>query len=540
MLALSNRTILDNHFRGGRMVSRSAASDGAASNARHGYLFALSATAVALSATAPLQSLFGRFPYLPLLLGAVIIGASTGGLGPGIAAAGGGTVAVGLLGGTLNSIVREPGLLAQFGICVGVAAVASSIRQLRVRSATARGNRVLWELGERVKELTLLHRATHLLQEDKDRETLLRELVALLPTGWQTPETTEARITVGGLVVTTPMFRVTPWIQRAEFPIHTGQSGVLEIACLSPPVGADAAFLPEESSLMSSLAGLLASYFERTRRIEERLELTRAQASRTEAEVANSMKDVFLATVSHELRRPLTAILGWTRLLREGGTTETARGLDVIERNANIQLRLIEELLDLSRAATGQLGVRLSLVSLSTILLSVADAASPTASDRNVEISTILPGEDAPVRGDGIRLQQVFGNLVGNAIRLTPSGGRVTITLERSDRQVRIEIADTGIGIDPASLPRIFEPFWQADPSNDESRKGLGLGLAIARRLVELHGGTIGVDSAGLGQGTRMIVRLPIAPETMRSDGRPTSCDQEGATDFKTTSIISH
>src|SRR5207244_9151608 len=144
------------------------------------------------------------------------------------------------------------------------------------------------------------------------------------------------------------------------------------------------AFLPEERNLIGSLASLLGSHFERTRRAEERLELTRAQASQTEAEAANRMKDAFLATVSHELRRPLTAIIGWTRMLREAGAADSARALDVIERNANIQLRLIEELLDLSRAATGQLGVRLSLVNLNAILQNVADAASPTASDRNV------------------------------------------------------------------------------------------------------------------------------------------------------------
>jgi signal transduction histidine kinase len=157
--------------------------------------------------------------------------------------------------------------------------------------------------------------------------------------------------------------------------------------------------------------------------------------------------------------------------------------------------------------------VTLSSAGLSAILQNVADAARPAAADRHVEISTRLPLEDATVRGDGIRLQQVFGNLVGNAIKFTPASGRVTITLEQSDRDVRIEVADTGIGMDPASLPAIFEPFWQADPSTRGSREGLGLGLAIARRLVELHGGTIEAHSAGLGHGMQMIVRLPIAAE---------------------------
>jgi signal transduction histidine kinase len=295
----------------------------------------------------------------------------------------------------LSSIVRAPGLLAAFGICLLVAGVGASVRRHRIRAAAARRNRLLWELGERVKELTLLHRATQL-----------------------------------------------------------------------------------------------------------------------QGEADNRMKDAFLATVSHELRRPLTAILGWTRMLRQGGATDTTRALDVIERSATIQLRMIEELLDLSRAATGQLGVSLSSVNLSMILRDVAEAATPAASDRHVEIATMLPDEEIHVRGDGIRLQQVFGNLVANAIKFTPSGGRVAIAMERTDQYVRVEVADTGIGIDPAALPTIFEPFWQADPSTTQSREGLGLGLAIVRRLVELHGGTIEAHSAGIGHGARMIVRLPCSGVT--------------------------
>jgi len=213
------------------------------------------------------------------------------------------------------------------------------------------------------------------------------------------------------------------------------------------------------------------------------------------------------------LRRPLTAMLGWTRMLRDSETADRARGLEVIERNANIQLRLIEELMDLSRTATGRLAVTFALVNLNTIVRNVADAAKPAASDRHVEITATLAGDDTPVRGDGIRLQQIFGNLVGNAIKFTPRGGRVTITLERSAKHAEIAVADTGVGIDPALLPRIFDRFWQADPSTSSSREGLGLGLSIVRRLLELHGGTIEADSAGPGSGTRMTVRLPLAPE---------------------------
>ena len=390
----------------------------------------------------------------------------------------------------------------------------TSIRRSSIRRSAAKRNRLLWELQERVKELTLLHRATSLLQQDTDQQTLLRELVGLLPAAWQFPDMLEARITVANLIVSTPRFRSTPWLQRAEFPIPGAAPGVLEVVYVdAPPVETGGPFLPEERSLLDSLATLLAAYFERAHRIEERLELARAQASRSEAEAANRAKDAFLATVSHELRRPLTAVLGWARMLRERDTVDTARGLEVIERNATIQLRLIEELMDLSRAATGQLGVTFALVNLNAILRNVADAAKPVASDRNVEIITMLAGDDIPFRGDGMRVHQIFGNLVGNAIKFTPAGGRVTITSERSGEDAQIVVADTGVGIEPELLPRIFERFWQAQPSTSPSREGLGLGLSIVRRLVELHGGTIEAHSAGTGAGTRITVRLPLALE---------------------------
>ncbi len=477
------------------------------------YTLALFITAVAVSGTLPLQRTLERFPYLPLLVGAVIVSAWMGGLGPGILTAGAGAVAAEyLFFGGFDSLARDPALFAQLSLFVAVAAVVTAVRRHRTRAAMERRNRLQWELEERVKELTLLHRATSLLQEERDLETLLSELVRLLPAAWQFPDILEARITVGDVAVATPQFRVTSWMQHADFATRSGHRGVVEVAYVrAPPNETDAPFLPEEQHLIDSIARLLTSHFERMDREAERLELARAQASRIEAETANRKKDAFLATVSHELRRPLTAMLGWTRMLRNGETGDPARGLEVIERNATIQLRLIEELLDLSRTASGQLGVMFSPLNLNEIVRNVADAAQPTASDRNVEICTRITGDDTPVRGDGIRLQQVFGNLVGNAIKFTPGGGRVTLTLEHSGQDVVIQVADTGIGIDPGLLPRIFEPLWQADASTAPSREGLGLGLTIARRLVELHGGTIEAFSAGSGRGARMTVKLPLA-----------------------------
>jgi two-component system CheB/CheR fusion protein len=179
---------------------------------------------------------------------------------------------------------------------------------------------------------------------------------------------------------------------------------------------------------------------------------------------------------------------------------------------------LIEELLDLSRTATGQLGVTFSPVNLKVILRNVAEAAKPAAADRQVELVTKLDGEDTTVLGDGMRLQQIVGNLVANAIKFTPKGGRVTLALERSAEEARVVVADTGIGIDPAVLPHIFERFWQADPSTPPAREGLGIGLSIVRRLVELHGGTIEAQSGGAGAGTRMTVWLPLARHVVPGD----------------------
>ena len=229
------------------------------------YLVAVIVTIVAVAATLPLQRTFDRFPYLPLLVAAVIVSAWIGGLGPGLLAAGGGAVAAEyfVIGG-LHAVGTYPDLLAQLTIFVAVAASATSIRGSRTRASAIQRNQLLWELRERVKELTLLHHATRLLHEDKPLEILLRELIGLLPAGWQCPELLEARITVASLVVSTPQFQVTPWSQRAEFPIHGAQPGLLEIVYReNPSVGADGPFLPEERSLIDSLASLLASFFER-------------------------------------------------------------------------------------------------------------------------------------------------------------------------------------------------------------------------------------------------------------------------------------
>jgi signal transduction histidine kinase len=220
--------------------------------------------------------------------------------------------------------------------------------------------------------------------------------------------------------------------------------------------------------------------------------------------------DLVLATVSHELRRPLAAILGWTQLLRSGRSTDIARGLEVIERSANQQRLLIEELLDVSRTTSTDCVASFSLVDLNDVLRNVSDAAQPATAEKKVKLVSALTGHPVLVRGDVRRLHQICDNLVANAIKFTPSHGRVALSLSSCGREAIVEVADSGVGISPSDLPKIFEPFWQADATSRFSREGLGLGLAIVRRFVELHGGTIEAKSAGAARGTSMVVRLPL------------------------------
>ena len=220
--------------------------------------------------------------------------------------------------------------------------------------------------------------------------------------------------------------------------------------------------------------------------------------------------DLILATVSHELRRPLTAILGWTRLLRTGASTDIARALEVIERSANQQRLLIEELLDVSRTMSADSHASFSSVELNEVLRNVRDAAQPAAAEKTLQVVSDLVDHPVFVHGDARRLHQTFGNLVANAIKFTPASGRITLSLSRLKEDAMVEVIDTGVGIDPSELSRVFDPFWQADAASRLAREGLGLGLAIVRRLVELHGGSVEAKSTGLGRGTRMIVRLPL------------------------------
>jgi PAS domain S-box-containing protein len=263
-----------------------------------------------------------------------------------------------------------------------------------------------------------------------------------------------------------------------------------------------------------------------------------------QAEDANRLKDEFLATLSHELRTPLTSILGWARMLSNGQLDEatTARALETIERNAKAQSQLIEDILDVSRVITGKLRLEVQPVDLATVIESSIDAVLPAAEAKGIRLQRVLDSGASMVSGDPTRLRQVIWNLLSNAIKFTPRSGRVQVRLERINSHVEIIVADDGQGISPDVLPFIFERFRQADSTTTRAHGGLGLGLAIVRHLVEMHGGTVEVESPGEGLGATFCVKLPLAAvrsfKTRRareaerahpttSDGSPFNCPPE-------------
>jgi CheY-like chemotaxis protein len=241
------------------------------------------------------------------------------------------------------------------------------------------------------------------------------------------------------------------------------------------------------------------------------------------------MKDEFLATVSHELRTPLTAILGWTRIIR-GGKLDAARfmrGLDVIERNGRAQAAIIDDILDVSRIIAGKLRLELDAIDLAAVVQAAMDTVRPAAEAKGILLEWKSDLPDKRFTGDPDRLQQIVWNLLSNAIKFTPKGGRVGITTSQIDSHVEIHVSDTGQGIAPDFLAHVFDRFRQADGTSTRRHGGLGLGLAIVRHLVELHGGTVHADSKGDGQGSEFTVRLPVravqvpARETDRSTPPP-------------------
>lgn len=238
--------------------------------------------------------------------------------------------------------------------------------------------------------------------------------------------------------------------------------------------------------------------------------LTREQAARAAAEAANRAKDDFLSMVSHELRNPLSAILGYTQLLRTPKlkAVTIARALETIERSARLQAQLINDLLDISRITSGKLRLSIYPIDLVAVIEAAIDTVRLLAEAKAIQIESVLDPKAGHILGDANRLQQVILNLLSNAIKFTPEGGHIQVQLERIDEHVQVTVSDTGQGISAEFLPYVFDRFCQADSKNRQA--GLGLGLAIVRHLVELHSGTVQVESPGIGQGATVTVKLPL------------------------------
>jgi CheY-like chemotaxis protein len=236
------------------------------------------------------------------------------------------------------------------------------------------------------------------------------------------------------------------------------------------------------------------------------------RSARGEAERASRTKDEFLATLSHELRTPLNAILGWTQVMRKSRDlgSDAPNALNVIERNARAQAQIIQDLLDMSSIISGKIRLDVQRLDLASVIAATIESIRPAAQAKDIRLQIVMDPMAGPVRGDPNRLQQIFWNLLTNAVKFTPKQGRILVTLARVNSHLELEIADNGEGIDSAFLPYVFDRFRQADASSTRRHGGLGLGLSIVKQLVELHGGTISAKSAGKDRGATFRIALPL------------------------------
>ena len=258
----------------------------------------------------------------------------------------------------------------------------------------------------------------------------------------------------------------------------------------------------------------LSRYISELQRSEEAREqlLLRAERARSESEAANRIKDEFLATLSHELRTPLTSLLGWSSVLREARHDEKvlSQGLDAIDRNARVQAQLIDDLLDVSRIVSGKLNLDVRPLDLGSVTRAAINVVQPAADAKEITLDYLAQPGLGAISADSARVQQIIWNLLSNAVKFTTHGGKISIRVERDGSNASVTVSDTGQGIAPEFLPRVFDRFRQADSSTTRSFGGLGLGLAIVRHLVELHGGTVSAESPGVGKGATFSASFPL------------------------------
>ncbi|HXG86554.1 MAG TPA: ATP-binding protein [Pyrinomonadaceae bacterium] len=290
----------------------------------------------------------------------------------------------------------------------------------------------------------------------------------------------------------------------------------------------------DQSGRAHRIAGVMLDITERKEAEKVREELLESeQKARAAAETANRLKDDFLATVSHELRTPLNAILGWTNLLSSGrlNAEDTSRALQTVRRNAKNQAEIIEDLLDVSRILSGKLNLQMKSIDPLELVKTAVESLKPAADAKKIRLAQTIENGVAPISGDAGRLQQVIWNLLSNAVKFTPEGGEIEIKVGRAldDENLEIVVRDTGSGIKPEFLPLVFDRFLQADGSTTRAHGGLGLGLAIVRHLVELHGGKVLAESEGEGRGATFTLKFPLA----QTNDRNTETGTESLTDDK-------
>ena len=342
-------------------------------------------------------------------------------------------------------------------------------------------------------------------------------------------------------IVGKPLFEVVPSMLERGLDTHyqgalAGQVSVLSHVLhqyVIPCRRGDADLMPQRARIYplindeDTIVGTVTTIEDVSERVvsdrQLRAQIAAAEEARLVAEVASRTKDEFLATLSHEIRTPLSAVLGWIHLLkaREPDAATVKRAIDVIERNARAQLTLISDMLDMARISSGKVRIEFATVDLTAVVTAALDSVRPTAEAKGVRLVADLKPEPVIVSGDTDRLQQVAWNILTNAVKFTGPGGMVVVSL-RADRQgAHLQVADTGQGIDPRFLPKVFERFRQADTSSARRTGGLGLGLALVKDLVTMHGGRVEVESPGVGLGATFIVHLPppapsLATETTR------------------------
>ena len=385
--------------------------------------------------------------------------------------------------------------------------------------------RLLHDLKERVKELTLLHATMELLQHDSGGTTeLLQGITDLIPLAWQYPEITAARLIFGGTETRTSNFSRTPWMQNARFSTSS-HHGLIEVAYLreSPPE-AEGPFLAEERRLIDSLAEMLRLHFERKQAAEElrklNLELEQRIAARTEelaaamirAQESDRLKSAFLASMSHELRTPLNSIIGFTGVILQGLAgplnEEQTRQLNMTRDSARHLLALINDVLDLSKIEAGQLVILKRPFDMRQAIESVLRIVQPLAQKKNLQLGTSIGAGVSTVENDRRRVEQVLINLINNAIKFTERG-EVSIECQIRNGWLETSVRDHGIGIKPEDMDKLFKPFQQIDTGLARSHEGTGLGLCICKRLVTAMGGEITVESQW-GVGSTFKFTLPL------------------------------